>query len=423
MNILLIALLLQFAAVTPRSALENPGASADVPSNLKRDYDRAWARFLSGKEDARTIKDIEKLLKIKKDFEPGLIVLAYIDLSAGKTVEAGRKLEQVLQLNPRHRIALSYLSDLAFAHNDYARAADLYARLLVVDSTRTDVESRRQKAELLATEQLLRAASSAAEGNQFSEAEGLYQQALKIAPDEPILYTELGALQVRQKKWEEALAHFRRAFELRPTSENRRNVADTLISLGRPEEARTVLDAAADSAGTVADLEHIGRWGEDVEYLRSIEETPSITREHLAVIIVRYFPQIGEFQPGGSRIVTDIQDSNAVTEIQMVIGLGLLDVYPNHTFRPALRINRGDLAVSLARIARLLGPPSPDTTVVSASDLAPGNALYADIRLALGLRFLTVDNSGRFSVDAAVSGEEALEASRRLLEWLHKNAA
>ena len=64
----------------PRSALQNPALVSPVPQKVKKDYDKQWTRFLSGKEDAKLIKDLDSLIKKQKDFLPAITIKAYLDL-------------------------------------------------------------------------------------------------------------------------------------------------------------------------------------------------------------------------------------------------------------------------------------------------------------------------------------------------------
>ena len=64
-------------------------------------------------------------------------------------------------MDPANRIAVFYLAELAYAHQEYSQANRFYSLLLSIDSSRTDVEPKRQKALLLATEELLRSAALA----------------------------------------------------------------------------------------------------------------------------------------------------------------------------------------------------------------------------------------------------------------------
>jgi tetratricopeptide (TPR) repeat protein len=243
MKLFLIALLLQPFLLPPRTAMENPAAVSEVPKNLKKDYDKLWTRFLAGKEDAKVVKDLEKLLKKQKDFSAALTVEAYINLYQHHDQSAVQKFEQVLSANPDNRIALYYLAELAFARGDYARSTDLYSRLLAIDKTRTDVEAKRQKSLLLATENLLQSAAKAEQEKRLLAAEELYRQTLGIAPREPAFHARLAELLVKEQKWDEALVHYRTQLELEGRNPGvERNIAEALMNLGRTEEARDVLD-------------------------------------------------------------------------------------------------------------------------------------------------------------------------------------
>src|SRR5689334_20875754 len=131
MNTILIALLLlqSFLLLPPRAGMENPAAVSNVSAKIKKDYDKLWARFLSGKSDAQLSKDLDKLIKKQKAFDPALIIQAYIDLYKGNDAAAAQKFKQVLALNSNNRIAVFYLGELAFARSDYAEANRLYSLL------------------------------------------------------------------------------------------------------------------------------------------------------------------------------------------------------------------------------------------------------------------------------------------------------
>jgi Flp pilus assembly protein TadD len=428
MKTILIALLLQSAILPPRTTIENPAVTFAVPRELKKDYDKAWARFLTGKDDSKVRKDVQNLLKKNQNFDAGLLVLALLDLVGGKNIDAELKLTQLLDRHPNQpnqKVPLSYLADLAFARGDYARASDLYGRLLAVDPTRIDVETKRQKALLLATENLLRTASNLQGENRLTEAEGFYRQALQIAPQEPVLHAEIGVLLIREKKWDEALVHFRREAELAgPNVENQKNMAEALMNLERTEEARAVLDRLRSLGGRpeeqarlqsqVKELENLGRWGKDIEQFHSIEKSTALKREQLAAVFTRYFPQIAEFRQT-PQIITDLQGTWASPEIQTVVGVGLIDAYPNHTFRPDGVVSRGEFAASLARLSRLLGLSETGAPLIPTSTLASGNPLYRDIQLVLSHSLMTLDDAGNFQIDRPVSGEEAVSAVEQLL--------
>lgn len=392
MNLVLIALVLQSLLLPPRIGLENPARVSEVPKKLAKDYDKAWARFVAGKEDAKLAKDLNKLLKKQKDLDAALVIAAYMDLYQSNEAQAVQKFEAVLGRNPNHRIGLYYLAEFAFARSDYGRASDLYTKLLEVDKTRTDIEPKREKALLLATENLLR------------------------------YHAQMADSLAKEKKWDEALTHYRRQRELAGSNdETEKKIAEALMFLGRTEEAREILDKLR-KEGTVDEsleakvneLEDLGRWGKDIAYFRQIQAAPSITREQVAAMIVRYFPQVMEFRQT-PRIITDIPDSWARTEIQTMVGIGLIDPLPNHTFQPATPITRGELAHAMARLMRLLSVSPSDAPPIPTADVAPTSALYREVQTVLVLGLMALDDAGSFNSNAQVSGEEAVRAVERLL--------
>lgn len=426
MNAVVIALLLQSLLLPPRTAMQNPAAVSAVPQKLRKDYDKLWTRFVTGKEDAKVSKDLDKLLKKQKDVPAAITIGAYIDLYKGNDSAAAPKLLQALSINPNDRIALYYLAELAFAGQDYAGANGFYARLLAVDQTRTDVEGKKQKALLLATDNLLRAAAKAEQENRFADAEQLYRRALEMAPREPAFNGRFAELLAKEKKWDEALARYRIQMEIAGrNSEIEKNIAEALMNLGRTEEAREVLDRLRNEGtldenleSKVNELEDLGRWGNEIDFYRSIQSAGALTREQLAATLIRYFPQVAEF-PQSPQIITDTQDSWARPEIQVIVGTALIDPFPNHTFQPSTPVTRGLFALSMSRLIRLLGVSPAAAPPISAPDVSPGDALYRDIQLVLSFGLMGLEDSGSFNVNGRVSGEEAVRAVDRLLRLSH----
>ena len=145
MNFVLTILLLQSLLLPPRSAMQNPALVSPLPQKVKKDYDKLWTRFLTGKEDARLAKDLDTFLKKRKDIPAAITIEAYLGLYKGDDSAAASKFRQAVSLNPNDTIGLYYLAEMAFAARDYAGANDYYSGLLAVDKTRTDVEAKRQK--------------------------------------------------------------------------------------------------------------------------------------------------------------------------------------------------------------------------------------------------------------------------------------
>jgi hypothetical protein len=395
MNTFLIALLfLQSALLVPaRTEVENPAAVSQVPVKLQKDYNKLWSLFQSGQADAQLAKDLDLLIKKQKNFDPAMTLQAFLELYKGNDTGAAQKFEQAYSANSKNRIAVYYLAELAYAHKDYIRANTFYSMLLSLDKTRTDVEEKRLKALLLATDDLVRSATRAETENRLSEAEEFYRRALAMAPKEPTLHLRFADLLAKENKADEAAAERKIVEDLMP----RRGSAPANAEPPRGD-----------------DLEDLGRWGSDIAVFRQIREAPVASREQAAVVIVKYFPQVVENRQT-PQIVTDIDSSWARTEIQTVVDVGLMDLLANHTFEPGAVMTRGDFATALARLIRMLGLSPSSAPPVVTLDVAPTNTQYADIQLVLGFGLMSVQDSGNFDVSGDVSGQEAVHAADRLL--------
>jgi tetratricopeptide (TPR) repeat protein len=428
MNTLILVLLLQAVPLPPRSSLENPAAGANIPKQFKKDYDKAWARFLSANEDASVLRDADKLLNKQKDLEPVLLLEAYLNLYLGRSEDAERQFEKVLAKNPTSRVALFYLAELTYAREEFRKAGDFYGRLIELDHGRYDLEMKRQKALLLATDELLRKAVASMGEGRLGEAEGLYRQALQIAPEEPVLQGQLGLLLLMEEKWQDALNTFQRQADLSGlTADVKRHMADALTGLGRKEEASKLLAGLTtelpkdDFEHRAAELEDLGRWGADIEEFRKIKASEAITRQQLALMILRYFPQVSE-APQKRALILDIQDSPVWREIETVVGAGLFDLTPNRAFGPSETVSRGEFAMTMSRLIRLVGVTPHEAPPIPTPDVAASHAIYQDVQLVLQSGMLSLDNAGQFNVLAPVSGRQAVSAGEKLLAIIREKS-
>jgi tetratricopeptide (TPR) repeat protein len=419
MNVLILAILLQaFPALPARGALENPAVANPIPKQAQKDYDKLWKRFLAAptakdaaKEDAKVFAEFDKLLKKNPDLVPAMWVQTYMDLYAGRQASAQQRLEAILAKRPADRVALYFLAESAYTRNDYVRASGLYRRLKAVDNSRPELDLKSQRALLLAMQSLVQEASRAAQTNRLDDAERFYRQALELAPEEAALHGQLAAVLVRGGKMDEANAALRRQIELGGSGEEARRALDNSYQ---------VQDARREQA--TAELRDLGRWGNQIERLKEIRTSPAITREQLAGLLARYFPQLLEF-PKTPQIMTDLPDSWAAPAIEAVVGVGLLDPTANHTFQPARTVSRGEFAQVMARLVRMLGVSPREQSPISAPDLVPGSALYRELQLVLGYGLLSLDNAGNFNISAPVGGEEAVNTAEKLLRLIQQKAA
>jgi hypothetical protein len=178
---------------------------------------------------------------------------------------------------------------------------------------------------------------------------------------------------------------------------------------------------ASDTDLTVNGLEDLGRWGNQLERFREIRASAAITREQLAALLAGYFLQLTEFRHG-TEIVADIQDSWAAPSIQLVVDVGILDPAANHTFQPRRTLTRGEFAVAVTRLSRLLGVTPATAAPITPLDVVPGSTLDRELQPALTYGLLSLDKAGNFGVGAPVPGEEAVNTVEKLLHLIHKKA-
>jgi tetratricopeptide (TPR) repeat protein len=396
MTAFLLTLLFQSSLLLPpRTAMENPAAISEVPPKLAKDYTDLWKRFVAGKDDARTEKALDSLVKKEKAFDPALTIEGYLRLYAHDDAGARQKFLAAFAINPKNRIAAYYLAEIAFEQQEYAAAAGYYAQLLTLDPSRSEIDTKRERALLLAADGVLRSGARAEAENRLPDAEQAYRQALTILPKEANLHQHLADLLTRENKTAEAEAERKIAGELMPRA------ADSSAA------SNSVNAAAADT------LDDLGRWGGDIKRFHEIRNAESITREQLAALLVRYFPQLMELRQT-PQIMTDVQNSWASSEIRTVVGLSLIDPLPNHTFEPSTMVTRGDLALTMGRLMRLLSVSPKTSQPIAAPDLTPTSALYKEAQRVLDSGVMTLQDSGSFNVSGVVSGREAVRSAETL---------
>jgi len=297
-------------------------------------------------------------------------------------------------------MAALYLGEFAYSRGDFLRAHDLYSRLRTPGPSVPGLDMKRQRSLLLAMEGLLQEARRAAAENRLADAERSYRRALQLAPREPSLHGQLAEVLKRAGKAQEAEAELR---------------------LQTQYSGPTVTLVASDNELAVAGLDDLGRWGSQIDRLREIRASRVITREQLAALLTRYFPQLTEFRQA-PEIMTDLGGSWAEPAIKTVVSAGLLDTTASHTFQPSRTVTRGEFAIVLGRLTRVLGLPGTSDRLITPLDVVPDSTLHRELQPVLSYELLVLDNAGNLNIGAQVSGEEAVNTAEKLLHLIHKKA-
>jgi hypothetical protein len=152
------------------------------------------------------------------------------------------------------------------------------------------------------------------------------------------------------------------------------------------------------------------------EEYRRIFDAPRLTRAELAALLEVKVAALARLAPGQPEVAVDISGSWAREHILRALSLGLIDVYPNHTFQPGASVRRGDLASAVARVLDLVNWPGGAAPTLT--DMSRSNFFYAPAARVVAAGLMDVTPSSAFEPWRPVSGREAadvIEALARLI--------
>jgi hypothetical protein len=131
-----------------------------------------------------------------------------------------------------------------------------------------------------------------------------------------------------------------------------------------------------------------------------------VTRAELAALVVVRVEALKARAPRVTGVVaSDLSRTWARTHVLRAIELGLMDVYPNHTFQPSGAVRRGELAVVAARVLDHVGWGRSNAT--PPRDMSPSHLQYAAVLRVLGAGVMQTGPAGAFEPWRIVSGAEA----------------
>ena len=172
-----------------------------------------------------------------------------------------------------------------------------------------------------------------------------------LSGERPVLL-ELGRLLCEEQEYARALEVYTRLLAHGPGDEEaragQRRAREGLESLAMPQEYRAIADA------------------------------PRVTRADLAALLAVRVQALRRAGAGEPRVAVDITGSWARDQVARVLALGLMDVYPNHTFQPGAIVRRVDLARAAARTLDVLRWPAaaaaPPRTCRGRTSISPSSS-------------------------------------------------
>ena len=147
----------------------------------------------------------------------------------------------------------------------------------------------------------------------------------------------------------------------------------------------------------------------------SIPSSESVSKEEIAALLAVKFKGIADEISGTPPIIIDISTSWASKFILQMTSIGILDIYPNHTFQPKKIVSRAEMAEILLRFINYLEKKGfkfiqqipPDK--IEISDVSSHNYYYQPIIQILSYNIMELSLDRSFNPDISLSGQEAMK--------------
>ena len=384
-------------------------APGEVSASEAKQLQEAWTDVLAG-DTASAARRYEKLLGRRPTLTPAETGLAFARLRSGQAAAAAAGFAAVLERQPEYLPALVGAGSVAFRLGDLTGALGFYRRAQAVAPADPLVRKRLAALKLQAAERSLGLARAAAERGDTAEAERQYTAALDAAPEVAPIRLALAELMAARGDRQGAVA----LLEADPSGDRQVALRRGALLLEEQEYARAAevyrgllardpRDEAA-RAGERAATEALELASMPAEY-RAIADAPRVTRAELAALIAVRVEPLRRVAPGEPVVAVDIGGSWAREHVARVLALGIMEVYPNHTFQPGATVRRADLARAAGRtLDRLKWPRG---TAPAPNDMSPSHLDFGDVERALGAGLMELAPGGGFEPWRPVSGREA----------------
>jgi len=401
-----------------------PSAVAELSLDDRILVEDAW-RYIQEGRAKKAEKIINKLGSQNSFYYTGLGFVSLI-------LEYPQRAEQYF------RASISEFPEMSLAHVGLAQIyqksgqEDLafveYREILKVEPEHPWAKPQYEEIKRSKTEELQRAASGYLTAGDLEKSKEAYLKALYYTPDAMEAHLALARIYKREEDLQRALVHFKAAASSVPQNTDiQMEYADTLFQAGELKKSLALYEELnqkdSDNSEIQQRLETIknrlGIFKLPSQY-DSIQFSEAISKEDIAALLSVKFKNIIDEPKGKPPIIIDISTSWATQFILHTASLGILDVYPNHTFQPKKIITRAEMAEVLFRLVEHLKRKGysfiqqipPDR--IQIADVSPGNYYYRPILLVVSYDIMDLSRDRKFNPDLAVSGQEAI----RLVELI-----
>jgi len=383
-------------------------------------------RYLQRDETYSAERTFTQALRRNAALYPARTGEGYATLARRDFTRALAAFDSALKANPSYASALVGRGQTLLALGRERDALTSLEAALTADPSLADVRRRVEVLRFRGLQDVIEDARNLARKGQVEEARAAYGRALAASPESAFLHRELGLLERKAGRADQALQELNRAAELDPSD------AASLVQIGELLDERRDFAGAEASYRKAADIEPTPELSTRIattakkarearlppEFTAAIS-APQLSRGDLAALIGVRLEDLIRDAPVRQVVMTDIGDHWAAEWIGSVARAGVMDPFENHTFQPRTRVRRGDLAVTVSRLLSILAARDPEVKARLAkrpviADLTPRHVQYNAVVAAVASGVLPLLAGDRFLVAQQVTGAEAVEAVERV---------
>ncbi len=309
---------------------------------------------------------------------------------------------------------------------DRGQEEDAFIELREIMKTEPEhpwAKPRHENIKLKKTEEAIFMGKSLLEQGNYEKGKSELLKALFYSPDSREAHLALAEIYKSENEIETALMHLKSVLDNDPdNTEILRDYGELLFLAEENKESLEVFEKLQESE---PDNQSIRQRIETLKNRLGIFELPSqynaipsreaISKEELAALIAVKFKGILDKPSGKPPIIVDITTSWATQFILDMTSIGILDVYPNHTFQPKKTITRGEMAEVLFRLTnylrkkgiRLIQQIPPEK--IQIKDVSPDNFYHRPILLVISYDLMSLYPDRTFRPDLPVSGVTAIK--------------
>jgi len=378
----------------------------------------AWKNLKQGKGDKA--KKIFSRLDVKSPFYYAGLGYTYFILNEFQVAEEFFK------------AALKYHPDMALVHLGLAQIyqkeglGDLafaeFREVLKKEPEHTWVRPKYETLKNIKTQESLNDGKAFLSEEDTERSKASFLKALYYSPDSTEAHLALADIYKNENRPQNALVHLKAAISNDPQNkEILKNYAETLFQAEENKKSLEIYEKLQklepdnqkirERLGTLKN--RLGIFELPSQY-NAIPSSESISKEEISALLGVKFKDILDEPSGKPLIIIDIATSWASKFILKMTSLGILDVYPNHNFRPKKIITRAEMAETLIRLIdhlknkgyRFIQQIPPEK--IQIIDVSPDNFYYQPIIFIISYDIMSLTMDKTFKPDFPVSGQEAI---------------